>query len=51
MPYGAGRVRASIVSEGRELLLVVFDEHGELRIDPSVNIVRRLPPVEDEGSE
>ncbi|MEJ5346280.1 MAG: helicase [Chloroflexus sp.] len=51
MPYGAGRVRASIVSEGRELLLVEFDEHGELRIDPSVNIVRRLPPVEDEGSE
>ncbi|MGQ9614183.1 MAG: helicase, partial [Chloroflexus sp.] len=51
MPYGAGRVRASIVSEGRELLLVEFDEHGQLRIDPSVNIVRRLPPVEDEGSD
>jgi hypothetical protein len=46
MPYGAGRVRESMMSEGREILLVEFDEHGELRIDPSINVVRRLAPEE-----
>ncbi|MBO9374434.1 MAG: helicase, partial [Chloroflexus sp.] len=51
MPYGAGRVRESMMSEGREILLVEFDEHGELRIDPSINVVRRLASDNEEVSE
>ncbi len=46
MPYGAGQVRESVIKEGREILLVEFDEHGELQIDPSINVVRRLAPEE-----
>ncbi|ACL25745.1 hypothetical protein [Chloroflexus aggregans] len=46
MPYGAGKVRLSLVNGDREILIVDFDEHGELRIDPSVSVVRRLPPEE-----
>ncbi len=48
MPYGAGRVRLSLISDDREILLVEFEEHGELRIDPSVSIVRRLPAEESD---
>ncbi|MDW8405200.1 MAG: helicase, partial [Chloroflexus sp.] len=51
MPYGAGQVRFSMINGDREILLVEFDEHGELRIDPSVSVVRRLPPEESEQSE
>ncbi len=51
LPYGAGRVRASMMSEGREILLVEFDEHGELQIDPSINVVRRLALDNEEVSE
>jgi hypothetical protein len=40
-----------MMSEGREILLVEFDEHGELRIDPSINVVRRLASDNEEVSE
>ncbi|PMP78762.1 MAG: helicase, partial [Chloroflexus aggregans] len=50
MPYGAGKVRLSLVNGDREILIVDFDEHGELRIDPSVSVVRRLPPEERHNS-
>lgn len=42
LPYGNGVVRASLAEEGREILIVVFPEHGELRIDPGVSLVRKL---------
>ena len=35
-------VRASRIEGGRELLTVVFPEHGELTIDPGVSLVRKL---------
>jgi hypothetical protein len=50
MPYGVGKVRLSLVNGDREILIVDFDEHGELRIDPSVSVVRRLPPEERHDS-
>lgn len=40
LPYGDGLVRASRIDNGRELLTVSFPEHGELEIDPAINLVR-----------
>jgi len=51
LPYGNGLVRASRIEGGRELLTVVFPEHGELTIDPGVSLVRKLedaPPADDQ---
>ncbi len=51
MPYGAGSVRQSIMQDDREIIVVEFDDHGELTIDPTVSIVRRLPPEPAETDE
>ncbi|GAB4426431.1 MAG: helicase [Chloroflexi bacterium OHK40] len=39
-PYGRGEVVSSRVEDGRELLVVQFDEHGELTIDAAVSAAR-----------
>jgi hypothetical protein len=48
LPYGDGEVRASRVDRGRELLVVAFPNHGELTIDPSVSLVRKLENTQPE---
>jgi hypothetical protein len=40
MPFGKGEVRESRLEAERELLLVQFDEHGEVMVDTAVNAVR-----------
>ncbi len=40
MPWGTGEVRASTVAGDRELLVVFFTDHGELKIDTAVSAVR-----------
>lgn len=51
LPYGDGEIIASRIENGREMLLVRFPDHGELTIDPSVSLVRKLdtPPDNDEA--
>lgn len=50
LPYGDGVVQASRVENGREVLTVVFPDYGELTIDPSVSLVRKLADMpRDEG--
>jgi hypothetical protein len=51
LPYGDGTVRESRIEGDRELLMVDFPEHGELEIDPVVNLVRIIeerPNSEDD---
>jgi hypothetical protein len=51
LPYGDGLVRESQVDQGHEILIVVFPEHGELEIDPAINLVRLIEeaqPPDDE---
>jgi DEAD/DEAH box helicase domain-containing protein len=42
LPYGDGVVQQSRIEDGRELLSVHFQAHGELTIDPSVSLVRKI---------
>jgi hypothetical protein len=42
LPYGDGVVYESRVEDGQELLTVTFPEHGDLEINPSVNLVRLI---------
>jgi hypothetical protein len=42
LPYGDGVVRRSRIEGGREILMVHFPDHGDLTIDPSVSLVRKL---------
>lgn len=42
LPYGEGVVRASYIQDNQEVLSVEFPEHGELEINPSISMVRRL---------
>jgi hypothetical protein len=42
LPYGDGVVRQSRIEDGRELLNVHFEEHGDLTIDPAVSLVRKI---------
>jgi hypothetical protein len=48
LPYGDGVVRESRVEGGRELLTVHFASHGDLTIDPMVNLVRKLENAEQD---
>lgn len=50
-PYGRGEVVASRVEDGREILVVNFDDHGELTIDAAVSAARpdeAAPPPPDD---
>jgi DEAD/DEAH box helicase domain-containing protein len=50
LPYGEGTVRSSRIMAGKELLTVVFPEHGELMVDPSISAVRKIEePHEEPG--
>ncbi|GAB4115333.1 MAG: helicase [Roseiflexaceae bacterium] len=40
LPYGDGAVQSAEIIDGREVLRVVFADHGELEVDPVVNLVR-----------
>lgn len=42
LPYGYGTVIGSRIEEDRELLNVEFPDYGELAIDPTVSMVRRI---------
>ncbi|HEU4327924.1 MAG TPA: hypothetical protein VFS21_32610 [Roseiflexaceae bacterium] len=42
LPYGEGVVRSSQIDEGRELVQIAFSSYGELTIDPSVSLVRKV---------
>ncbi|MCG8349673.1 MAG: hypothetical protein MI924_18060 [Chloroflexales bacterium] len=44
LPYGYGEVCASWIEDDKELLNVVFPDYGELIIDSSVSMVRRIEP-------
>ncbi|MEM8533630.1 MAG: helicase, partial [Chloroflexota bacterium] len=46
LPYGNGRIEESRIEDGREVLSVVFPDHGELTIDPAVSLVRKLDDEE-----
>jgi hypothetical protein len=51
LPYGDGVVRESRVEDGQELLTVSFASYGDLTIDPSKSLVRKLDdaaPEEDD---
>lgn len=48
LPYGDGVVQESWFEGDREMLAVSFPDHGELTIDPSVSLVRKL---EDKSGE
>lgn len=42
LPYGIGRVRASRIVDGRELVQIDFPDYGEIEVDPSISLVRQL---------
>ncbi len=42
LPYGNGTVVESRIEDEREILIVHFPEHGELEIDPAINLVRLI---------
>lgn len=42
LPYGYGVVHASAIEKGQEILRVEFPDYGELTIEPSVSLVRRI---------
>ncbi|GAB4196798.1 MAG: hypothetical protein OHK0022_14620 [Roseiflexaceae bacterium] len=42
LPYGEGVVRSSQIDGGRELVQIAFPSYGELTIDPSVSLVRKV---------
>ncbi|NOK63383.1 MAG: helicase [Chloroflexi bacterium AL-N10] len=46
LPYGNGKIEESRIEDGREVLSVVFPDHGELTIDPAVSLVRKLDDEE-----
>ncbi len=50
LPYGEGIVRESRAQDERELLTVDFPQHGNLEIDPTVSLVRKIEdaPAEDD---
>ena len=50
LPYGEGVVRSSQIDEGRELVQIAFPSYGELTIDPSVSLVRKVSsqPYDDD---
>jgi hypothetical protein len=41
-PYGYGTVRSSQIQGGGEVLMVAFEDFGELTIDPSRSLVRKV---------
>lgn len=48
LPYGNGIVRTSTIEDNREILNVLFPEHGELSINPAISLVRKInEPLED----
>ena len=42
LPYGDGVVQESRIEDGRELLTVHFQAHGDLTIDPALSLVRKI---------
>ena len=42
LPYGDGEIVDSFFVEGREFIRVDFPNYGELKIDPSVSLVKVL---------
>jgi DEAD/DEAH box helicase domain-containing protein len=48
LPYGYGTVRHARIENGRELLEISLPDVGDLTIDTSVNVVRRIDPETDE---
>lgn len=46
MPWGNGLVKSSRVEAERELLIVHFEDHGELLIDTAVSAVRLVRAAE-----
>jgi hypothetical protein len=48
LPYGDGVVQESRAENGREILTVNFMNHGDLTIDPAVNVVRKLEDAPEE---
>lgn len=44
LPYGIGTVRSSSISGGREQVIIEFPEHGEIEVDPALNLIRKLGP-------
>jgi hypothetical protein len=48
LPYGYGTVRNARIENGREMLEISLPDVGDLTIDTSVNVVRRVEPEADE---
>jgi hypothetical protein len=48
LPYGDGVVRESRIEDGQEMLTVNFASYGDLLIDPSKSLVRKLDQPEPE---
>lgn len=51
LPYGYGEVRASRIENGHEILSVAFPDFGELTIEPSVSVVRRIEGAVSDDAE
>jgi hypothetical protein len=47
LPYGDGEIVDSFFVDGREYIRVEFPNYGELKIDPSVSLVKVLSDAND----
>jgi hypothetical protein len=47
LPYGDGEVVESFFVDGREYIRVEFPSYGELKIDPSLSLVKILSDGDD----
>lgn len=50
-PYGEGVVRATRFDKGQELVTITFPDHGDLEINPSINMVRHLDVPDAEADD